>query len=137
MDGYSIGYIERQRGGTYEGRINVEGIDLSPIEGSYFKEGGKMFLWLKRKPVLEYDINTMKYLQRSSEPYWECYLEKQSSENIAYKGEFTFIRFKFTITGIWDDVLGIDKSRLNLYVERMPRQNQTIINAINKRNKNN
>lgn len=134
---YSSGYIERKTGGYYEGALNIEGIDISPIEGSYFKQDGKLWLWLKRKPLLEYDIDTGQYFKRSSEPHWEAYMSKSHDGVIAYRGEFIFLRFKYQITGFWDDVLGIDRSRLNLYIERLPMNQQTIIKAINKRNKKN
>jgi hypothetical protein len=55
---------------------------------------------------------------------------------VAYKGEFAFMRFRFSITGVWDKVLGKDKQRLNLFVERLPLPEQTIINSINEAKKN-
>lgn len=131
----SDGFLERRQGGRYEGELRIDGVDISPIEGVYFKERGKNYLWLKRKPLLEYDPDSQTYRQRSREPRWEAYLEKQGNGIAAYKGGFAFLRFKYQIVGIWDVVLGKDRHRLNLYAERLPRNEQTIINNINARNK--
>lgn len=133
---HTSGYLERKRGGRYEGELRIQGVNISPIEGVYFNEDGKTFLWLKRKPLLEYDPDTQSYKQRPSEPRWEAYLEKQNNGIVAYKGSFAFLRFRYQMTGIWDVVLGKDRQRLNLFVERLPRNEQTIINNINERNRN-
>lgn len=132
------GYIERKSGGRYEGEITVERVDLSPISAQYFKEGGENYLWLKRKRVLEYDFEQQSYKSRERLPAWECYLKKtMDGDVVAYKGEFTFMHFRFSIVGVWDGVLGQDKKqRLNLYVERLPMSKQTIINNINERKRN-
>jgi hypothetical protein len=45
------------------------------------------------------------------------------------------MRFKYSITGVWDKILGNDKQRLNLFVERLPLTQQTIINSINESKK--
>lgn len=129
------GYLERKQGGRYEGKITVEGVNLSPIVGQYFKKGEKTYLWLKRKRLLEYDTNTQTYNERERKPQWEAYLEKQlDGDMVAFKGEFVFLRFRFEIRGVWDKILGQEKQqRLNLYVERMPLAQQTIINGINER----
>jgi hypothetical protein len=134
---YINGYIERQNGGTYEGRINIDGISLPAIIGVYFKDNGENYLWIKRKKVLEYDFESQTYKEREAKPQFEAYLKKQIDGNVvAYKGEFAFMRFKFSITGVWDKVLGKDKQRLNLFVERLPLAQQTIINSINQSRKN-
>lgn len=131
---YINGYIERRSGGEYLGTIKVEGIDLSPIQAQYFKRDGDTWLWIKRKQLLEYDSHTMKYTKREREPRFEAYLKKQNDNGtFAYVGEFLFMRFKFKIVGIWDAIVGNDKGRLNLYVERLPMNEQTIINGINQR----
>ena len=52
--------------------------------------------------------------------------------HVVYVGEFYFLRWKFKIVGMWDDVDGILKQRLNFFVDRLPREQQTIINGINK-----
>ena len=133
---YCNGYIERKSGGHYEGVMNVEGINLSPIFGVYFKEGDKMYLWLRRKPLLEYDHKNETYKERHREPRWETYLQKQVNDNgVSFRGEFVLFHFKFEIVGIWDSVLGVDKKRLNFFVSRLPMSRQSIINGINKRNK--
>ena len=134
-NGYSTGYIFRRKNGSHEGVLDIEGVEVSPIEGMYFKEDGTQYLWLKRKPTLEYDDDECKYVTRASTPSFEAYLRKTSEDNVAYRGEFTFLRFRYTIVGIWDTVFGSDKSRLNLYVERMPMSQQKIINSINERYK--
>jgi hypothetical protein len=133
---YLNGYIERRSGGRYEGVLTIEGIDLSPIYGVYFKEDGKSYLWIRRKPLLEYDNKSETYKERQRQPRWEIYLQKQVDENtVAYKGVCTFFRFRYSVVGIWDRVLGKDKQRLNLFVERLPMNQQTIINGINERNR--
>lgn len=132
------GFIERKQGGTFEGRLTVEGIDLSPIEGKYFKVDGKTCLWVKRKKILEYSDTTQTYTSRERKPAFESYLTKTvDNSTIAYKGEFMFMRIRFSVVGIWDIVLGKDRSRLNLFVERMPKSQQNIINGINERRKYN
>lgn len=134
-DGYINGFVERKDGGRYEGNLTIDGVSLSPVEAVYFKDNGITYLWLKRKPILEYDSKTMKYTQRKREPQWEAYLQQQKGV-VAYKGEFFFLRFKYSIIGIWDSVLGKEKQRLNLFVEKLPMSQQTIINKINERNSN-
>ena len=68
---YLNGYIERRSSGRYEGVLTIEGIDLSPIYGVYFKEGGKSYLWIRRKPLLEYDNKSETYKERQRQPRWE------------------------------------------------------------------
>lgn len=130
------GYIERKGDGRYEGELTVERINLSPVEGVYFHDGTDNYLWIKRKPILEYDMDSESYRKREREPRFECYLKKQvEGDAVAYKGEFTFMHFKFSVSGVWDSVLGYDnkKQRINLYIERLPMSKQTIINSINER----
>lgn len=136
--GYINGSIERKNGGRYEGSVKVQGIDLSPIEATFFKDdNGDSYLWLKRAPIMEYDFDTQSYRTRKRKPVFEAYLKKQLDENVvAYKGEFMFMRFKFSIIGIWDTILGKENQRLNLFVERLPMSQQTILNDINERKKN-
>lgn len=138
MDDYTNGYIERVDNGTYIGQLTIDGINIGHILGVYFKRGEDTYLWLRRKKILEYDDKTMTYLERDAKPRWECYLKKVLNDNtIAFKGEFMFIRFRFSIVGIWDAILGTSsKNRLNLFVERLPSNEQTVINSINERNKN-
>ena len=133
---YINGYIERAAGGAYEGNLSIEGINISPIRAQYFKKDGDTYLWIRRKPLLEYDDELHKYKERERTPYFEAYLKKQiDGGTFAYVGKFMFMRFKFKITGIWDDVLGIEKKRLNMFVERLPMSEQTVINGIkNRRN---
>lgn len=132
---YINGYLERSAGGNYEGRISVEGIDLSPITGVMFKQDSKSYLWLRRKDILEYDYDQQRYISRKREPRWEAYLEKQMDGNVvAFKGEFLFMRFRFSITGVWDGVFGKDKSRINFFVDRVPMDRQDIIQGLSKRN---
>ena len=134
---YINGYVERKAGGEYLGEIKVEGIDLSPIIAQYFKQNGENYLWLRRKPLLEYDMQKQKFTKREREPRFEAYLKKQvDGKTFAYVGEFLFMRFKFKIVGVWDSVIGRDKNRLNLFVDRLPMQEQTIINGINQRKQN-
>lgn len=128
---YLNGYIQREAGGRYEGRLTIDGVNISPIEGVYFKKGLQNYLWLKRKPLLEYDFDKEVYNRRESKPKWEAYLKKINNGHIAYQGEFYFLHFRYNIVGIWDRVLGIERQRrLNLFVERLDMNNQTIINLI-------
>lgn len=132
---YINGYLERSAGGNYEGRISVEGIDLSPITGVMFKQDSKSYLWLRRKDILEYDYDQQRYISRKREPRWEAYLEKQMDGNVvAFKGEFLLMRFRFSITGVWDGVFGKDKSRINFFIDRVPMDRQDIIQGLSKRN---
>lgn len=137
-EGYTNGYVQRDGRGAYVGTVNIQGVSLGTIVGQYFQQGEDTYLWLKRKRILEYDNNTMSYKEREPQPQWECYMKKQMEANtVAFKGEFTFMRFRFSITGVWDRILGTDKKhRLNLFVERMPMSEQTIINSINERKRN-
>lgn len=136
LRGYSDGHLERKSGGKYEGEIIIDNVNLSPIEGVYFSDGDKKFLWIKRKPILEWNSELQEYKKRSRYPAFEAYIEKQVGEgNIAYKGECTFLRFKYSITGIWDRTDSATKNRLNFFVERLPMNEQTIINKINERNR--
>lgn len=132
------GYIERGQNGRYGGKVNIEGVVLDGVVGVYFKKDGDSYLWLRREKVLEYDEKTMTYKEREARPQWEAYLKKQlEDDTVAYKGEFNFLRFRFSIVGVWDRILGNDKrQRLNLYVERLPTSHQVIINAINKAKQN-
>ena len=137
IDDYVNGYVERKKDGTYGGSLTIEGITLQGgITAVYFKDEGENYLWLRRKKVLEYDFESQSYREREAKPQFEAYLKKQVYNNaVAYKGEFVFMRFKFSITGVWDKILGNDKQRLNLFVERLPHSQQTIINSINESRK--
>lgn len=134
---YINGYIERKSGGRFDGTLRIDGVDISPITAVAFKDEGKTYLWLRRKDMLVYDENTQQYLTRKREPRWEAYLEKHmEGSTVAYKGEFHFLMYKYGIVGVWDKVLGKEKSRMNFFVERLPMEKQDIIKGINKRNKN-
>ena len=132
VEDYINGYIQRSQGGSYDGKITIEGILLPAISAVFFKDDGENYLWLKRKNVLEYNHESQTYREREAKPKWEAYLKKQlDNDTVAYKGEFFFMHFKYSISGVWDKVLGNDKQRLNLFVERLPMSQQTIINSIN------
>ena len=135
-DEYVNGYVERKQGGRYEGKLSIDGILLPSITATYFKDDGENYLWIRRKKVLEYDFETQTYKEREARPQFEAYLKKQLDGNtVAYKGEFFFMRFKYSIIGVWDKILGNDCQRLNLFVERLPLTQQTIINSINESKK--
>lgn len=138
MNDYINGYIERQPNGQYAGKISIEGVALGTIEGIYFKQDGDNYLWLKRRRILEYDADTQSYKEREAKPQWEAYLKKITvDDGVVYRGEFNFIHFRFSIIGLWDKILGTDsRHRLNLVVERLPMSQQTIINGINERKRN-
>lgn len=131
---YTNGYIERKHDGTYCGSLRIDGIDISPIVAVAFnKEDGK-YIWLRRRDILVYDHKNGKYVTKKREPQWESYIKKQMDGNtVSYRGEFHFLMFKYSIVGVWDKVLGRDKSRLNLYVERLDDDKQDIIHGIRKR----
>jgi len=137
-DDYINGFVEHSKDGSYKGSLTIDGINLQGgITAVYFKDDGESYLWLRRKKVLEYDFESQSYKEREAKPQFEAYLKKQIDKgSVAYKGEFIFMRFKYSITGIWDKVLGKDKQRLNLFVERLPLAQQTIINSINESKKN-
>lgn len=139
IDDYVNGYVERKKDGTYGGSLTIDGINLQGgITATYFKDVGESYLWIRRKKVLEYDFESQAYHEREARPPFEAYLKKQLNDGtVAYKGEFAFMRFKYSITGVWDKVLGNDKHRLNLFVERLPLSQQTIINSINESRKKN
>lgn len=131
------GYIERKPHGKYEGELIIDGIDISPIECQMFQNDGKKYLWLKRKDMLVYDAQEQRYITRKREPRWEAYLEKGTEGNLTiYKGEFCFFMFRFSIKGIWDEVFGKEKSRMNFYIDRLALDKQDIINGINQRMNN-
>lgn len=135
---YINGHIERKSGGRYEGQIIVDGVDLSPIEATYFVQDHKNYLWIRRKPIMEFDIERQQYITRRRKPDFECYLEKQVNGGVVeYKGVFTFLRFRYSMVGVWDRILGKDLQRLNLYIERLPLKEQTILKGINERKRNN
>lgn len=141
MDGvsqYINGYIEFRMDGSVGGRLTVEGIDLSPIIAVFFKKEGRNYLWLRRNDMLVYDERNAKYVTRKREPRWEAYLEKQMDEDsVAYKGEFYFLMFKFSIRGIWDKVFGKERARMNFFVERLPMERQDILNKLNEKERTN
>ena len=132
----NTGYI--QKGGNgFEGEITIEDIVLSPIEGKFFiyKKDKKQYLWLKRKPILEYNQEIKRYETRPREPRWETYLQRQDNDNIPYVGTFVFLHFKFKIQGTWDLTdIGKKYKKMNLFIERLPIHEQTIINTISKKN---
>ena len=133
VEDYINGYIQRSQGGRYEGKITIDGISLPSISAIFFNDGESNYLWLKRKKVLDYDFESQTYKEREARPQWEAYLKKQiDNDTVAYKGEFFFMHFKYSITGVWDRILGNEKQRLNLFIERLPMSEQTIINSINK-----
>ena len=135
---YINGYIEQTDAGAFKGRISIDGVSLGAIVGQYFKKDDETYLWLRRNRVLEYDAERECYKERDARPYWETYLKKGIENDIcAYRGEFIFLHFRYSIVGVFDKVLGTDKlKRLNLYVERLPMSEQTIINKIKESKQN-
>lgn len=128
------GYIQKTKKGTLEGELSIYGVDISPVHATMFEKDGDVYLWLRRKDIMEYDFNTMSFKTRKARPKWEVYMRKQVKDgSVCFKGEFVFLRFKYSITGLWDRVLGMEKSRMNLFVDRLPQEKQDIINKINKR----
>ena len=134
---YINGHIERTTGGGYNGALRVEGIDLSPVEAQFFKKDGDMYLFIKRKPIMEFNYAEQKYITRERRPQVSIYMKKQVDSDgvVSFKGDFMFMRFKLSIVGVWDSILGKEINRLNLFVERAPRNEQTLLQSINERNK--
>lgn len=129
--GATDGYLQREAGGVYRGRLRIDGVDLSPITGVYFKEKGNTYLWLQRSPMKEYDETTQTFKDKPREPRWEAYLKKNtSSPSIAYDGMFFFLRLQYRIVAMWDAVMGKERGRLNFYVERLSAKEQHIIQNI-------
>lgn len=137
---YINGHVERTAKGEYTGRLSVEGIDLSPIQAQYFKKDGDIYCFIKRRPIMEYSMEQGKYITRERKPQLLIYMKKQVGTDgvVEYKGEFMFMRFRFSIVGVWDKILGRDTNlqRLNLFVERLPMSEQTLLNSINERKRN-
>ena len=125
------GYIQRNKDGEYIGELIIEGVNVSPIEGMYFKKNDNNYLWIKRKKILEYDDKKSKFIRRERFPILEVYLKKEVGKTYNYIGTFMFLRFKFLIYGIWDRNM-VQTKRLNLYVERLPMCEQNVIVSINK-----
>lgn len=121
------GYIERTKG-EYVGELSIDGVNISPIVGFFFKDEKTRWLWVKRKKILEYDMETSTFITKNPTPMFEAYLQKQTNGNIAYKGEFVFFKFKYSIVAFFDDAKTQDK--LIFAVERMPIQQQNILNRI-------
>lgn len=131
--GYVNGFVQQVGDGSFSGKITIDGVLLPSISATYFKKDGDTYIWLKRDPLMEYDFSTNRYYKRNAEPQWECYLKKQPDGNtVSFKGDFVFMKFRYSVVGIWDRILGTDKNRLNLFVERKPMSEQTILLAINK-----
>jgi hypothetical protein len=128
INDYINGYIERKNGGKVDGQFMIEGINLSPIQGVFFKEDDKNYLWLRRKEILVYDERETKYIKRKPKPQWEAYLEKHVVNNTTiYKGHFYFMRFVYSIVGMWDNVNGKDNNRMNFFVDRLPDSQQKLV----------
>lgn len=126
------GYIQLVKG-EYVGELVIDGVDISPITGFFFKDKGTQWLWIKRKRLLEYDFETNEFRTKNPTPQFEAYLKKQNNGRVAYQGNFIFFKFKYLITAIWED--GNKKGKLELFVERLPNEQQNILNNI--RNINN
>lgn len=86
---------------------------------------------------MEFNYAEQRYITRERRPQVPIYMKKQVDSDgvVAFKGDFMFMRFKFNIVGVWDAILGKETNRLNLYVERAPRNEQTLLQSINERNK--
>lgn len=133
-ESFRNGYIERKKDGRYSGCLTIEGIDLSPISALMFDVEGERHIWLRRSDSLVYDEHTQRYEKKRRSPYFEAYMSKTSQDgSFFYSGEFCFMKFMFRVKGVWEQDFGGDGTRMNLFVERLPYERQTIINGINKR----
>lgn len=126
-----IGYIELSKG-DYVGELSIDGVNISPIIGLLFKDNGKSWLWLKRKKILEYDFQKCEYYSRTPTPIFEVYLKRKTTNGkISYYGEFVFFKFKYSIVGMWSST-----KRIELYVDRLPDNEQKIVNRLKEINEN-
>lgn len=126
-----IGYIELSKG-DYVGELSIDGVNISPIIGLLFKDNGKSWLWLKRKKILEYDFQKGEYYSRTPTPIFEVYLKRKTTNGkISYYGEFVFFKFKYSIVGMWSS-----HKRIELYVDRLPDNEQKIVNRLKEINEN-
>lgn len=123
------GSIEKTKG-EYIGTLNIDGVDISPIVAYFFTKNHIKWLWIKRRQILEYDIDNNVFTKKNPTPKFEVYMKKQQQGNVAYKGEFVFFKFKYNIFAILNKNNG--KEKFDLYVERQPQENQNILNSINK-----
>lgn len=121
------GYIERTKG-EYVGELSIDGVNISPIVGFFFKDGSTRWLWVKRKKILEYDMETSTFVTKNPTPMFEAYLRKQPNGNIVYRGEFVFFKFKYSIVSFWDDAK--TQSKMTFAIERLPMKEQNILNKI-------
>lgn len=136
MDIFSNNGFLQRHNGEIVGELIIDDVNLSPIEGKLFvnPKDAKQYLWIKRKQIIEYDDKTHSYIKREREPRWQVYMQKVESNSTPYVGEFTFLHFKYKIEAVWDLTdYGKSKKRINLYIERLPYEKQTIINEISKR----
>lgn len=126
-----IGYIELSKG-DYVGELSIDGVNISPIIGLLFKDNGKSWLWLKRKKILEYDFQKGEYYSRTPTPIFEVYLKRKTTNGkISYYGEFVFFKFKYSIVGMWSS-----NKRIELYIDRLPDNEQKIVNRLKEINEN-
>lgn len=126
-----IGYIELSKG-DYVGELSIDGVNISPIIGLLFKDNGKSWLWLKRKKILEYDFQKGEYYSRTPTPIFEVYLKRKTTNGkISYYGEFVLFKFKYSIVGMWSS-----NKRIELYVDRLPDNEQKIVNRLKEINEN-
>lgn len=130
-ENYTNGYLARKDKSYYLGELSIDRIDISPIEATFFEREDETYLWMKRRPILEYDGQS--YKQRLRRPHWECYLKKKKDARDTFEGAFIFMRFKYTIIAQWDATYDDKFKRMNIYVERLPMEEQTIINNIRQR----
>lgn len=130
-DSFVNGCLARKDSSYYVGELSIDRIDISPIEATFFDKDGDTYLWMKRRPILEYD--GQRYKQRLRRPHWECYLKKKKDTYDTFEGTFIFLRFKYGIIAQWDATYDDKFKRMNIYVERLPMEEQTIINNIRQR----
>jgi len=135
MNDYTNGILIRRKDSYYQGTLRIDGVDISPVEATFYKDGDDTRLWIKRRPLLEYDNKEHCYKQRLRRPHWEAYLRRVKGVRDAFEGTFMFLRFKYTITAHFDVTYQDKFSHVNLFVERAPIEEQTIINGIYERNK--
>ena len=68
----NCGYIERCKG-EYVGNLIIDGVDISPIVAYFFTKNHVRWLWVKRKQILEYDIDNETFTKRNPTPTLDVY----------------------------------------------------------------
>jgi len=97
------GFVARGING-YIGKINIEGVTLD-INATFWKREKRRFVWIQRQKMIKYDEREKKFYDIMPRPILDCkanYTYKKFPD-ISYRGQFMFARFKFDLTGRFED----------------------------------